>query len=207
MSVCESKSSTIRFVAAVTGLWRQDDCVVRMANLRMADARTMCTAYNYNVCCSSTLLRWLFIVLFPSDRTFRYLRSPNSMNDPHFLCTPFYDIHVFSLPPLLSPSPSLYPIFPSRSPYPSLIFLATSNWSLPIYFSNRLLPQQPVESLWHAIGCQTYSFMPSIGFTVTSYTVSRGHPAPLVGKRFLGGELCVYFCLDSCLVYINFAHT
>ena len=47
-----------------------------------------------------------------------------------------------------------------------------------------------------------------IGFTVTSYAVSRGHPAPLVGKRFLAGGLHVYFCLDSCLVYIiNFAHT
>ena len=42
---------------------------------------------------------------------------------------------------------------------------------------------------------------------MTSYTVSRGHPAPLVGKRFLAGELRVYFCLDSCFVYINFAHT
>ena len=31
--------------------------------------------------------------------------------------------------------------------------------------------------------------------------------APLVGKRFLAGGLRVYFCLDSCLVYINFAHT
>ena len=45
------------------------------------------------------------------------------------------------------------------------------------------------------------------GFTVTSYAVSRGHPAPLVGKRFLAGGLRLYFCLDSCLVYINFAHT
>ena len=45
-----------------------------------------------------------------------------------------------------------------------------------------------------------------IGFTVTSYAVSRGHPAPLVGKRFLAGGFRVYFCLDSCLVYINFAH-
>ena len=42
---------------------------------------------------------------------------------------------------------------------------------------------------------------------VTSYAVSRGHPAPLVGKRFLAGGLRVYFCLDSCLGYINFAHT
>ena len=32
-------------------------------------------------------------------------------------------------------------------------------------------------------------------------------PAPLVGKRLLAGGLRVYFCLDSCLVYINFAHT
>ena len=45
------------------------------------------------------------------------------------------------------------------------------------------------------------------GFTVTSYAVSRGHPAPLVGKRFLAGGLRVYLCLDSCLVYINCAHT
>ena len=30
-----------------------------------------------------------------------------------------------------------------------------------------------------------------IGFTVTSYAVSRGHPAPLVGKRFLAGGLHV----------------
>ena len=44
-------------------------------------------------------------------------------------------------------------------------------------------------------------------FTVTSFAVSRGHPAPLVGKRLLAGGLRVYFCLDSCLVYINFAHT
>ena len=42
---------------------------------------------------------------------------------------------------------------------------------------------------------------------MTSYAVSRGHPAPLVGKRFLAGGLRVYFCLDSCHVYINFAHT
>ena len=42
---------------------------------------------------------------------------------------------------------------------------------------------------------------------MTSYAVSRGHPAPLVGKRFLAGGLRVYFCLDSCLVYINFDHT
>ena len=42
---------------------------------------------------------------------------------------------------------------------------------------------------------------------MTSFAVSRGHPAPLVGKRFLAGGLRVYFCLDSCLVYINFAHT
>ena len=45
------------------------------------------------------------------------------------------------------------------------------------------------------------------GFTDTSYAVSCGHPAPLVGKRLLAGGLRVYFCLDSCLVYINFAHT
>ena len=42
---------------------------------------------------------------------------------------------------------------------------------------------------------------------MTSYAVSRGHPAPLVGKIFLAGGFRVYFCLDSCLVYINFAHT
>ncbi len=42
---------------------------------------------------------------------------------------------------------------------------------------------------------------------MTSYAVSRGHPAPLVGKRFLAVGLRVHFCLDSCLVYINFAHT
>ena len=42
---------------------------------------------------------------------------------------------------------------------------------------------------------------------MTSYAVSRGHPAPLVGKRCLAGGFRVYFCLDSCLVYINFAHT
>ena len=44
-------------------------------------------------------------------------------------------------------------------------------------------------------------------FTVTSFAVSRGHPAPLVGKRLFAGGLRVYFCLYSCLVYINFAHT
>ena len=42
---------------------------------------------------------------------------------------------------------------------------------------------------------------------MTSFAVSRGHPAPLVGKICLAGGLRVYFCLDSCLVYINFAHT
>ena len=42
---------------------------------------------------------------------------------------------------------------------------------------------------------------------MASYSVSRGHPAPLVGKRFLAGGLRVHFCLESCLVYINFAHT
>ena len=41
---------------------------------------------------------------------------------------------------------------------------------------------------------------------MTSYAVSRGHPAPLVGNRFLAGGLRVYFCLDPCLVYIDFAH-
>ena len=30
---------------------------------------------------------------------------------------------------------------------------------------------------------------------MTSYAVSRGHPAPLVGKRFLAGGFRVYFCL------------
>ena len=39
------------------------------------------------------------------------------------------------------------------------------------------------------------------------YAVSRGHPAPLVGKRLLADVLRVYFCLDSYLVYIHFAHT
>ena len=42
---------------------------------------------------------------------------------------------------------------------------------------------------------------------MTSYAVSRGHPAPLVGKRFLADRLRVHLCLDSCLVYINCAHT
>ena len=42
---------------------------------------------------------------------------------------------------------------------------------------------------------------------MTSYAVSRGHPAPLAGKRFLAGGLRVHLYLDSCLVYINFAHT
>ena len=42
---------------------------------------------------------------------------------------------------------------------------------------------------------------------MTSNAVSCGHPAPVVDKRFLAGGLRVYFCLDSCLVYINFAHT
>ena len=55
--------------------------------------------------------------------------------------------------------------------------------------------------------CHTWRDKAIGGFTVTSYAVSRGHPAPLVGKRFLAGRLRVYFCLDSCLVYINFAHT
>ena len=45
------------------------------------------------------------------------------------------------------------------------------------------------------------------GFTVTSYAVSRGHPAPLVGKRLLADGLRVYFGRDSYLVYIHFAHT
>ena len=34
-----------------------------------------------------------------------------------------------------------------------------------------------------------------------------GIPAPLVGKRLLADGLRVYFCLDSYLVYIHFAHT
>ena len=42
---------------------------------------------------------------------------------------------------------------------------------------------------------------------MTSYAVSRGHPAPLVGKRLLADGLHVYFGLDSYLVYIHFAHT
>ena len=42
---------------------------------------------------------------------------------------------------------------------------------------------------------------------MTLHAVSRGHPAPLIGKIFLAGGLRVYFCLDSCLVYIHFAHT
>ena len=42
---------------------------------------------------------------------------------------------------------------------------------------------------------------------MTSYALSSGHPVPLVGKRFLADSLRVYFCLDSCLVYIIFAHT
>ena len=42
---------------------------------------------------------------------------------------------------------------------------------------------------------------------MTSYAVSRGRLAPLVGKIVLAGGLRVYFCLDSCLVYIHFAHT
>ena len=46
-----------------------------------------------------------------------------------------------------------------------------------------------------------------IGFTATSYAVLRGRPAPLVAEKFLAGGLRVYFCLDSCLVYIHFAHT
>ena len=41
---------------------------------------------------------------------------------------------------------------------------------------------------------------------MTSYAVSRGHPAPLVGKSF-GWRAPRVFYLDSCLVYINFAHT
>ena len=45
------------------------------------------------------------------------------------------------------------------------------------------------------------------GFTVTSYAVSRGHPAPLVGKILLADGLRVYFGLDSYLLYIHFAHT
>ena len=57
------------------------------------------------------------------------------------------------------------------------------------------------------IAHQQFIFVIIGGFTVTSFAVSRGHPAPLVGKRFLAGGLRVYFCLDSCLVYINFAHT
>ena len=44
---------------------------------------------------------------------------------------------------------------------------------------------------------------------MTSYAVSRGHPAPLalVGKRLLADGLRVYFGLDSYLLYIHFAHT
>ena len=42
---------------------------------------------------------------------------------------------------------------------------------------------------------------------MTSYAMSRGHPAPLVGKRLLADGLRGYFCLDSYLVHIHFAHT
>ena len=42
---------------------------------------------------------------------------------------------------------------------------------------------------------------------MTSHAMSRGHPAPLVGKRLLADGLSVYFGLDSYLVYIHFAHT
>ena len=42
---------------------------------------------------------------------------------------------------------------------------------------------------------------------MTSYALSRGHPAPLVGKKNLAGGLRVCFCLDSWLVYIKFAPT
>ena len=41
---------------------------------------------------------------------------------------------------------------------------------------------------------------------MTSYAVSRGHPAPLVGKRSFGWRAPRVFCLDSYLVYIHFAH-
>ena len=42
---------------------------------------------------------------------------------------------------------------------------------------------------------------------MTSYAVSRGHPAPLVGKRLVADGLRVYFGRDSYLVCIHFAHT
>ena len=42
---------------------------------------------------------------------------------------------------------------------------------------------------------------------MTSYAVSRGHPAPLVGKRLLADGLRMYFGRDSYLVCIHFAHT
>ena len=40
---------------------------------------------------------------------------------------------------------------------------------------------------------------------MTSYAVSRGHPAPLVGKILLADVLRVYFCLDSYLVGVPLA--
>ena len=45
--MCESKFSIIIIATVATGyIGDMVHCVVCMANLRMADARTMCTAYN-----------------------------------------------------------------------------------------------------------------------------------------------------------------
>ena len=64
-----------------------------------------------------------------------------------------------------------------------------------------------IPNLFHFRHSRYPSVFLVCGFTVTSYAVSRGHPAPLVGKRLLADGLRVYFCLDSYLVYIHFAHT
>ena len=64
-----------------------------------------------------------------------------------------------------------------------------------------------LDDLLSYTNCNEIYQQPIGGFTVTSYAVSRGHPAPLVGKILLADVLRVYFCLDSYLVYIHFAHT
>ena len=41
------------------------------------------------------------------------------------------------------------------------------------------------------------------GFTVTSFAVSRGHPAPLVGKRFwLVGSACIFAWIHALFTLI-----
>ena len=55
-----------------------------------------------------------------------------------------------------------------------------------------------IKAYWIAIG----------GFTVTSYAVSRGHPAPLVGKKdvWLAGSACIFAWIHALFTLILLTH-